>query len=56
MPTTHEKHSFHQQASTFSAHQALKNLASLHKQTKSPDNSNMMYMFTKNTYNDFKTA
>ena len=26
------------------------------KQTKSPDNSNMLHMFNNNTYTDFRTA
>ena len=37
--------------------QALKNVISLPpRQTKSPDNSNVLHMFNKNTYTDFRTA
>ena len=36
--------------------QALKNLASPPRQTKSPDDSNMLHMFNNSTYTDFKTV
>ena len=35
---------------------ALKNLKSPPRQTKSPDNSDMLHMFNNNIYTDFKTA
>ena len=40
----------------FSVPQALKNLKSLPRQTKSPNNSNVLHMFNNNTYTDFRTA
>ena len=40
----------------FSVPQALKNLKSLLRQTKSPNNSNVLHMFNNNTYTDFRTA
>ena len=36
--------------------QALKNLISPPRQAKSPNNSNMLYMFNNNTYTDFRRA
>ena len=36
--------------------QALKNLTSPPRQTKSPDNSNIMHLFNNNIYTDFRTA
>ena len=36
--------------------QTPKNLASPHRQTKSPDNSNMLHMFNNNTCADFGAA
>ena len=36
--------------------QALKTLISLPRQTKSPDNSNVLQVFNNNTYTDFRTA
>ena len=40
----------------FSVPQALKNLKSLPRQTKSPNNSNVLHMFNNNTYTDFRIA
>ena len=36
--------------------QKLKNLISRPRQTKTPDNSNVLHMFNNNTYTDFRTA
>ena len=36
--------------------QALKNLTSLSRQTKSTDGYNMLHMFNNNTHSDFRTA
>ena len=36
--------------------QTLKNLTSSARQTKSPDNSNMLHIFNNYTYTDFRTA
>ena len=33
----------------------MKNLTSPPRQTKSPDNSNILHMFNNNTYTDFRT-
>ena len=40
----------------FSVLQALKNLTSPPRQTKSPDNSNTLQMFNNNTYSDFRAV
>ena len=40
----------------FPTPQALENLTSSPRQTKSPDNSNMLHMFNVNTYIDLRTA
>ena len=40
----------------FSVPQELQNLISPSRQTKNPDNSNVLYMFNNNTYIDFRTA
>ena len=37
----------------FMSPRTLKNLTSLPRQTKSPDNSNMLHIFNNNTYTDF---
>ena len=44
------------QPSNFFVPQALKNLISPPRETKSLDNSNMLHMFNNNTYTDFRTA
>ena len=49
-PTQTTNHQF------FLSPQALKNLISPPRQTKSPDNSNVLHMFNNNIYNDFRTA
>ena len=48
-------HSKHNPA-IFSVPQELQNLISPSRQTKNPDNSNVLYMFNNNTYIDFRTA
>ena len=40
----------------FPVPQALKNLISPLRQTKSLDNSNVLHMFNNSTYTDFRTA
>ena len=40
----------------FSVPEALKNLMSAPRQTKSPDNSNVLHMFNSNSYTNFRTA
>ena len=40
----------------FQCLQALKNVTSLLRQSKSPDNNNVLLMFNNNSYADFRTA